>query len=91
MPFLLLILNDLFSEPGGTRIRDPLLVDERRDRRAAMAAGLTATGPFGVLARAKRDGLIDLARPVLDELIQVARFRIGPELCSEVLAGLSEA
>jgi predicted nucleic acid-binding protein len=28
------------------------------------------------VARAKRAGLIDLAKPVLDELIQIARFWI---------------
>jgi len=55
-------------------------------RRAATAAGLTVTGLLGVVARAKRAGLIDLAKPVLDELIQIARFWIGPELYGEVLA-----
>jgi predicted nucleic acid-binding protein len=42
------------------------------------------------VARAKRAGLIDLAKPVLDELIQVARFWIGPDLYAEVLAELDE-
>jgi predicted nucleic acid-binding protein len=67
-----------------------LLVDERRGRRTATAAGLTVTGLLGVVARAKQAGLIDLAKPVLDELIHVARFWIGPELYAEVLAQLEE-
>ena len=70
---------------------DLLLVDERRGRRTAAAAGLTVTGLLGVVARAKHAGLIDLAKPVLDELIQTARFWIGPDLYAEVLTELGEA
>ena len=73
------------------RHADLLLVDERRGRRTATAAGLRVTGLLGVVARAKRAGLIDLVKPVLDELIQVARFWIGPDLYAEVLAELGEA
>src|SRR5438045_271943 len=62
------------------RRADILLVDERRGRRIAAAAGLKATGLLGVLAGAKQAGLIDLVKPVLDELIQTARFWIGPDL-----------
>jgi len=67
-----------------------LLVDERRGCRSATAAGLAVTGLIGVIAGPKRAGLIDLAKPVLDELIGVARFWIGPELYAEVLAELGE-
>lgn len=70
---------------------DLLLVDERRARRTATAAGVTVTGLLGVVAGAKRAGLIDLAKPVIDELIQTARFWIGPDLYAEVLAELGEA
>jgi predicted nucleic acid-binding protein len=73
------------------RRADLLLVDERRGRRIATAAGLTVTGLLGVVARAKRAGLIDLGKPVLDELIQVGHFWIGPDLYSEVLTELGEA
>jgi predicted nucleic acid-binding protein len=69
---------------------DLLLVDERRGRRTATAAGLTVTGLLGVVARAKQAGLIDLAKPVLDELIYIARFWIGPELYAAVLGELEE-
>lgn len=69
---------------------DLLLVDERRGRRTAIAAGLRVTGLLGVVAGAKRAGLIDLGKPVLDELIQIARFWIGPDLYAEVLAELGE-
>jgi len=73
------------------RRADLLLVDERRGRRTATAAGLTVTGLLGVVARAKRVGLIDLAKLVLDELINVARFWIGPDPYAEVLAELGES
>jgi uncharacterized protein len=72
------------------RQADLLLVDERRGRRSAAAAGLAVTGLLGVIAGAKKAGLIDVAKPVLDELIQTARFWIGPDLYREVLTQLSE-
>ncbi len=65
-------------------------MDERRARRTAAAAGITVTGLLGVVARAKQAGLIDLAKPVLDELIETARFWIGPELYKEVLSEMGE-
>ena len=70
---------------------DLLLVDERRGRRTAVAAGLTVTGLLGVVARAKRAGLIDRGKPVVDDLIEIARFWIGPELYTEVLTELGES
>jgi uncharacterized protein len=69
---------------------DLLLVDERRARRTATAAGIRVTGLPGVVARAKQAGLIDLAKPVLDELIETARFWVGADLYAEVLAELGE-
>ena len=73
------------------RHADLLLVDERRGRRTAVAAGLAVTGLLGLVAKAKRTGLIDVAKPLLDDLIQIARFWIGPDLYAEVLTALGEA
>ena len=72
------------------RRADLLLVDERRAWQIATDAGLTVTGLLGTVARAKLAGLIPLAQPVLDELIQTARFWIGPQLYQEVLKELGE-
>lgn len=73
------------------RRADLLLVDERRARRIATSAGVTVIGLLGTVARAKRAGLIPLAKPVLDQLVRTARFWIGPELYQEVLHALGEA
>jgi predicted nucleic acid-binding protein len=67
-----------------------LLVDERRGRRTAIEAGLAVTGLLGVVAHAKRAGLIDAAKPVIDDLIGSARFWISPALYREVLDQLGE-
>jgi len=72
------------------RRADLLLVDERRGRQAAAAAGLKVTGLLGVVAQAKRAGLIDFAKPVLDELIRTARFWIRADLYRRVLTELGE-
>jgi len=72
------------------RRADLLLVNERLGRRTAVAAGLKVSGLPGVVAAAKRAGPIGLGKPVLDELVQIARFWIGADLYAEVLAEFRE-
>jgi uncharacterized protein len=63
-----------------------LLIDERLGRTEAKRQGLRITGILGVLLAAKRQGLISTVRPVLDQLIDKANFRISDRLYAETLA-----
>ena len=59
---------------------DLLLVDERRARKVAGRLGLQVVGVLGVLVEAKRRGLLAAVRPVLDDLLEKAGFRISSDL-----------
>lgn len=72
------------------RRADVLLVDERRGRRVTAAFGLRVIGLLGMLAEAKRIGLIERVKPVLNDLIGRAGFWIGADLHAKVLAELGE-
>ena len=67
-----------------------LLVDERLGRSAARKLGLEITGLLGVLAEAKKKGLIEKVKPILDSLISEARFWASSDLYNEVLVTLGE-
>src|SRR5437016_8380113 len=62
-----------------------LLIDEIEGRAAAAAAGVPFVGVLGVLARAKREGLINELRPLIDRLRIELRFRIAEKLYKEFL------
>jgi uncharacterized protein len=64
---------------------DLLLMDERRGRQAAKRLNLNVVGVLGVLLEAKAKGLVQTIRPVLDELLGEAGFRISQVLHDEVL------
>jgi predicted nucleic acid-binding protein len=69
---------------------DRLLIDERRGRKIACAAGLSVVGLLGVLAEAKDRGLIRLCKPLLDEIIEEAGFWIGATLYRRFLDEMGE-
>ncbi|NET61222.1 MAG: DUF3368 domain-containing protein [Symploca sp. SIO2E6] len=69
---------------------DLLLMDERRGRALAANYGLSVTGLLGVLLQAKRNGLIRAVKPVIDELIEEADFRVGSQLYAIVLQTAGE-
>jgi len=69
---------------------DLVLVDERRARNVAEKLDLKITGILGVLLEAKAVGLIVEVKPLLDEIIQEARFRIGQALYQRVLSAAGE-
>jgi uncharacterized protein len=66
---------------------DRLLIDEYPGRTVASRLGLKFTGVLGVLLSAKHKGLISLVKPVMDDLIVQASFRIS----SQVYAGILQA
>jgi len=69
---------------------DLILLDEHRARTVAEKLGLEITGLAGVLLSAKGAGLIAEVKPVLDEMMQKARFRIGRSLYELILSEAGE-
>ncbi|WP_404790867.1 DUF3368 domain-containing protein [Altericista sp. CCNU0014] len=65
---------------------DYILLDERDGRKVAKSLGLNVTGVLGVLLKAKQSGAISQLKPLLEDLIQVAGFRISPVLLAQLLA-----
>ncbi len=70
---------------------DFLLIDELAGRIEARDRGIRIIGVAGILVEAKRLGLIDLVKPEIDRLLSTARFRLSPQLVSEVLESVDEA
>ena len=64
-------------------------LDERKGRVAAAAIGLSVTGTLGLLARAKRTGVILELRPQLDKLVEAGAF-YDEQLIQRVLASVGE-
>jgi predicted nucleic acid-binding protein len=62
-----------------------LIMDERLGRDTARIFELKYTGVVGVLIEAKRKGLIEEIRPVLDEMREKGHFRISSVLYARIL------
>jgi predicted nucleic acid-binding protein len=62
-----------------------LLMDERVGREVARHLGLRYTGLIGVLVEAKHKGVLSAVTPQLDELRNIAGFRISDALYVRVL------
>ncbi len=67
-----------------------VIIDELEGRGLAVNAGLSVTGTLGVLLKAKRAGLIDVVKPEIVKLRDIARFFIAPALEAKVLAASGE-
>lgn len=62
-----------------------LIIDEQLGRRIAVNEGLDITGLIGVLLEAKSRELIAKVKPIMDDLVVQARFRISPQLYTDIL------
>jgi len=62
-----------------------LLMDERRGRIVATRYGLQVTGLLGVLIQAKRNHLIPIVKPLIDQLIEQVDFRVSDQLYTTIL------
>jgi predicted nucleic acid-binding protein len=69
---------------------DWLLLDERDARRAAKSLGLKVTGVLGILLKASMDGQLSSLREAMDQLRDLADFRIGAALYTELLQAARE-
>ncbi len=67
-----------------------VLLDEREGRRVAKSLGLKVSGVLGILLRARREGRLPSLRGVIQELQEKAGFRIGAELCAELIREVGE-
>lgn len=64
---------------------DLLLMDEQIGRRVASRLDLPTMGLLGTLIHGKREGLISLVRPIMDQLKAEAGFWIDDDLYMRVL------
>ncbi len=69
---------------------DILLIDELKGRKIAVQENLKIVGVLGVLLDAKEMGLVDAVKPMVDDLIHIANFRIDVHLYYTVLTLANE-
>lgn len=69
---------------------DTLLIDERKGRHIARQRGLHIQGTLGMLVQARRAGVFDSLRQILDEL-ETEGFRVSALLVTEALRAVGES
>jgi len=62
-----------------------LLIDERLGRLKAEALGINITGILGILLISKNRKLVTKVKPILDDLINKASFRVSQQLYNHTL------
>jgi predicted nucleic acid-binding protein len=67
-----------------------LLIDEAQGRTTADTMGIPIRGLLGVLAEAKRQGLVPLVKPLMDDLIHQAGFFIAQALYEQIIHDVGE-
>lgn len=68
---------------------DALLIDERDGRAVALARGIAVIGTLGIVAGARRSGVLERAAPVVAQL-RADGFWLSDDLVTEFLNGLGE-
>ncbi|BAB74503.1 DUF3368 domain-containing protein [Anabaena sp. FACHB-709] len=69
---------------------DWLIIDEQLGRQIAIEYNLKITGILGILIEAKSRGLILSVKPVLDDLINIAKFWVSRSLYNRILSIVDE-
>lgn len=69
---------------------DYLAIDERKGREIAESIGIPVIGLVGILIVAKKIDLLDRVKPIMDELMEKAGFRISKKLYALVLSEIGE-
>ena len=68
-----------------------LIIDERLGRQAARDFGVKITGVLGILLLAKGQKIIMEVKPIMDNLMEQANFRISSQLYGDVLMAADES
>jgi uncharacterized protein len=92
------IVHDIGLDPGETaaillaeQLRaDALLIDERRGRAVATTRGIAVIGTLGIVAGARRLGVLERAAPIVAEL-RADGFWLSDALVAEFLRELDES
>ncbi|MBI2840163.1 MAG: DUF3368 domain-containing protein [Acidobacteria bacterium] len=74
---------------GLARPESTVVIDDLLGRRSARSLGIGLTGTIGIVLAAKQLGLLDRARPVIEELVN-HRLYIDAEILARVLRGIGE-
>lgn len=69
---------------------DFLIIDEKMGREIAKDYNISIIGMLGILIEAKEKNKVRFIKPLLDDLIEIARFRISPSLYERVLRQVGE-
>jgi predicted nucleic acid-binding protein len=65
------------------------VLDDLEARRCGRSLGVPLTGTLGIILRAKQAGLVEAARPLVDELVRKGAY-LSPELIAAALATVGE-
>jgi len=69
---------------------DQLIIDDYQGRQIANNLNLNVVGILGILLIAKERGFITMIQPMMDDLINIAGFRISSQLYKNILIMANE-